>query len=496
MIGKVQAVLRHHCIIMSELKDKPIEHYQMNGPSEPILLHEGPMTLDLEWVASDVERKESDEPFKTTKTHKENITSEEGILKLEWHPTPTIRFELLYPPMLIMVIPLYKHGTLSVTDLDLKEEVYARIIMLEPGDPQYDCHKPSSAMQEGNLARKCVEMGTSYDRLNEVRFHIVNFRTFVCKWRDGEAEGIDWIENGWNIEVNGWDIDLRPAQNCLELINSMNRVGGFAITHVGLLKRIDGKEFSSEQAEKVLDALYYLFAFIRGRWCGIILPRGSAKDMPVWEKWDLTKPISPWGGINNWAASSSVVIDNNLIQQFISKWTIPEWQRDIKPVLNWYVEACLQGGGLEGAIAMTQFGLERLAWIELQNLSFSDLLTRERYDNIPASNKLRWLLTRKKIPVDMKESNLLVYTENNKQRLRHKLDGPELFTFIRNNIVHPEKDETTIPPVEVMRDAYSLGLWYLEMLLLHHLGHTGKCFNRRYGSMMDQVPWSNDEKRE
>jgi hypothetical protein len=363
---------------MPELKDKPIEHYQMNEPSEPIILHVGPMTLDLDWVASDVEEKESDEPFKTTKKHEENIPSEEGILKLEWHPTPKIRFDLPYKSISANFIPLYKHGTLSVTELDLKEEVYAHgPIWLEPDDLQHDYLKPRRAMQEGFLRKKCLEVGTSSDRLAEVRFHVVNFRNLVSKWKDGKTEGrdifkehtkIDWIDFGWNIKVKDWDIDLRPAQNCDELVKSMDRVGGFAITHVGLLKRIDGKEFSSEQAEKVLDALYYLFSFIRGRWCGIVLPKGISRGMVVWEKWNVTKPISSWGYSNNWAASFSAVIDDNLIQQFISKWNNSEWQHDIKPVLNWYIEVCLQAGGLDGAITMTQFGLERLAWIDRKSV--------------------------------------------------------------------------------------------------------------------------------
>lgn len=481
---------------MPELKDKPIEHYRMNEPSEPIILHVGPMTLDLDWVASDVEEKESNEPFKTTKKHQENILSEEGILKWEWHPTPKIRFELRYKGSLAILIPLYKHCTLSVTDLDLKEEGYVHgPIWLEPDNLQHGSLKPLSAMQEGFLRKKCLELGTSFDRLTEVRFHVVNFRNSISKWKDGGTEGrdifkehtkLDWIDFGWNIKVKDWDIELRPAQNCDELVKSMDRVGGFAITHVGLLKRTDGKEFSSEQVEKVLDALYYLFSFIRGRWCGIVLPKGISRGMVVWEKWNLTKPISPWGYNNNWAASLSAVIDDNFIQQFIGKWNDLEWQHDIMPVLNWYIEVCLQAGGLDGAIAMTQFGLERLAWIELRELGFTDLVS-DRYDGIPAHSKLRWLLDNEKIPVDLRGlDNLFEYAKHQKIM---PLDGPQAITYIRNNIVHPEKNEATLPSVKAMGEAYYLGLWYLEMSLLHRLGYNGQYFDRRHGSI-NQVPWS------
>lgn len=482
---------------MTELKDKPIEYYQMKEPSDPIILHKGRMILDLMWIASDVEVKEDpSEPFKTTKEHRHQIISDEGILKLEWHPTLAIKFEIPYKEEPSLIIPGYNKCILSVPDLDLHEEGFAHIVWLEdrwklPPEPRF-------AMQKGFLRKKDIAVGTSPDRLNEVRFHIVNFRKWVSKWKYGGTEGrdiieehtkIDWIDTGWNIRVKDWDLDLRPAQNCDELVDNMGETGGFAITHIGLLKRQDGKEFSSEQAGKVLDALYYLFSFIRGRWCGIVIPRGFSQGMLVWERWDVTKPISIWGYVNNWAASLSAVIDDEFIQRFINKWITPEWQRDLKPILNYYIEACLYAGGIDGSIAMTQFGLERLTWLELREMGFSDLVTRDRYDGIPASNKLRWLLTSEKIPEDL--GDLTNLSEYAKERKLNPLDGPQAITYIRNNIVHPEKEETIIPPPEVMHETFLLSLWYLEMSILHHLGYSGECFDRRSGRTC-KVPWFTD----
>ena len=94
-------------------------------------------------------------------------------------------------------------------------------------------------------------------------------------------------------------------------------------------------------------------------------------------------------------------------------------------------------------------------------------------------------MNKEKIPVDFR--GLTQLSEYAKQKM-NALDGPQAITYIRNNIVHPEKDETSIP-TEVMGEAYYLGLLYLEMSLLHRLEYNGQYFDRRHGSL-NQVPWS------
>lgn len=73
--------------------------------------------------------------------------------------------------------------------------------------------------------------------------------------------------------------------------------------------------------------------------------------------------------------------------------------------------------------------------------------------------------------------------------------GPEILFNIRNDMVHPPKRlvEPEWPDGELLFEAWQLGTWYLELVLLRILGYEGEYWSRvrldRPGADVEPVPW-------
>lgn len=74
--------------------------------------------------------------------------------------------------------------------------------------------------------------------------------------------------------------------------------------------------------------------------------------------------------------------------------------------------------------------------------------------------------------------------------------GPELLFNVRNGVIHPPKElaDPKWPDVDELFEAWQLGTWYLQLVILRLVGYNGEYWSRlRLGrSEMDvaAVPWA------
>ncbi len=75
-----------------------------------------------------------------------------------------------------------------------------------------------------------------------------------------------------------------------------------------------------------------------------------------------------------------------------------------------------------------------------------------------------------------------------------------VFTKIRNNIAHSNKKNTPSPSSIVLFNTMSLGLWYVEMVILAMLEYDGVYSNRlrrpKWAREYDLVPWAEPRESE
>ena len=176
---------------------------------------------------------------------------------------------------------------------------------------------------------------------------------------------------------------------------------------------------------------------------------------------------------------------------YAAAWLSPTWCDAIRTATQLYVEA--NTGDVEKSVIVTQVAFELLAWTRL--VQETGAISQKEWNDksMPFSAKLRRLLESCSIPlsIPLTLDSLQTYC------VLHKLsDGAEAVTNVRNALVHPsptKRKRLQDDPGAVIQ-AWVLGLWYLDLLLLNVCGYTGRYSNRTIsgwrGDEIMAVPWS------
>jgi hypothetical protein len=363
---------------------------------------------------------------------------------------------------------------------------------------------------------------------NELRFHLINFV-------GGHDETIQDGSFMWNgrlrLDNEKFEIIVDFLRNADKLIKKMEKFGGYSITHIGLAKRNTGF-MKYEEADDLLDALYYYFAFLSGRWCGPVLSLGFLNGTKAWEKWDIvtnewyanviesngTDRLVPISGVRDkirltswqsrwvWIKHASNSDLNQVFKGYMEKWGDASWKDSLKTAIFLYVEANQAAGGTEGAIVLAQSALELLASLHADHY-LNKKPCKNRFDDIRADERIRWLLEDLDIPVEIDSEvhpNLTELRNHCKKTLKSEAykDGPAAITLLRNAIIHPSRkkvNKLSETDDKVKLQLLDLSIWYLEMVLLRLFKYTGQYANRiwrfrdnRTGlGFIQQVPWDN-----
>ena len=176
---------------------------------------------------------------------------------------------------------------------------------------------------------------------------------------------------------------------------------------------------------------------------------------------------------------------------YAAAWLSPTWSDAIRTATQLYVEA--NTGDVEKSVLVTQVAFELLAWTRL--VQETGVISQKEWNvkSMPFSAKLRRLLGSCSIPLSIPPTldTLQAYC------VLHKLsDGAEVITNIRNALVHPSptKRKRLRDNPGALIQAWVLGLWYLDLVLLHICGYKGRYSNRTItsgwrGVEVMRVPW-------
>jgi hypothetical protein len=144
-------------------------------------------------------------------------------------------------------------------------------------------------------------------------------------------------------------------------------------------------------------------------------------------------------------------------------------------------------------IAAIGAGLELLAWDQLVedpgDCSLSKTERRHQYRARSASDNFRLLLERASIDVEVpKILNRYASDKND------TASGAVVIAALRNSVMHPRRrDGELLVPVEVWAEGWQLGMHYLELLILHRVGYSGRYSDRFRSGWVGRtfgVPWA------
>ena len=269
-------------------------------------------------------------------------------------------------------------------------------------------------------------------KVSFIIFHVTNFIDYHGRGVRDEAGRKSWASRSV-IEAGEWRITIDKIEDAKRLFEGLKAIGGFAITHVGRLERVDGKKFDAKKSDGVFEVMFRYLSFCRGEWVAPILPIGfDANGDRVWEKWRSWK-IERWKNVDNWFNWHSEEGLSKGFPGFFTKWQDEKWQVVLLLSNHWYVEANMSAGGQEGSVILAQAAFELLGWTHL--VDEQSALSDKGYEKLDAADKLRLLLMSCGIPAAIPATLARLATCGQAKGNDWK-DGPEMLTEVRNALVH------------------------------------------------------------
>ena len=429
--------------------------------NEPILLYEGSLDID----------------------QGERKVSGPGSITFRWLPVPAPRFQIEHSAS-------KNDLALGYALLSVRGAIMASKAIVDNSRLDISGTKKS---WEASGWFSTLETGKGKGtELTSVIFHVPNFVDFLgSPIRERGKQQVRMARAVF--EGEGWRVVLDALSTTNEkFLAQLKGNGGYAITHVGRFERVNGESFNTEAARDFMGSLCYFLSFCRGMWIAPVLPVGfDSKGTRAWEEWrDWT--IDRFLSVNRWINEFSTESFSGAFPGFLSRSMDKTWGEPIRLSLWWYMESNKRAGGHEGSMILAQSAFELLAWTLL--VEDHRILSADGFEKLPASDKLRLLLSHCKIPLAVPVHLI----ELQKLSKKHNwADGPHAITEMRNSLTHPKPKKRSrvldAEPIAVF-EAWSLSIWYLELVLLWLFEYKGSYTNLlRRGctsqEAVELVPW-------
>lgn len=321
---------------------------------------------------------------------------------------------------------------------------------------------------------------------NKIVFHLFNFEDF-----DGAGSSLQTEGNArkrFTLSWKSYQITVQSVFSVKDNITTLKNEGGYRLTQMGQIVKIDSTPFQEDEVKNYLDALRYFISFTKGSWCSPVCPVGlDNNDNATW--YSLNSPDKQWQSFSSWFDEKHANELEVFFPSFMELWEQEKWQDTIKEVLYWYLNANDPGRGVDAGLILGQAALERFSYEYVVNEK--KLLSPKGFKDLWASDKYRLLFSSLNIPLEIPSQCTDMLASANQYNW---LDAPHALTEIRNALVHPEHKKHGQISTELFIEAWNLSLWYLEMTILAIAGYKGTYANRlikqRWVGSVESVPWS------
>jgi hypothetical protein len=432
-------------------------HYEAEEPNQPILLYEGDLQIEMA----------------------ETEVTGSGKIRFKWFPYPQVEFSAF-----VNELPNSNVGEALLKLPGVENSVRVFISSTNHSDSA-----TGTSMQITGRLKERMEIGSSHC-LSYVQFHLTNFTRFVGNENAVIKEGtVKSLAKRIAFEQDDWRVTIDEFQTTKSRLESVKSQGGYVITHVGKLEKLDGTTFAEEDTRQLLECLSHFLSFVQGfRVAPLLLVGYDSMDLPVWKESSVSN-AAPWKSVFTWSDGLIFRDIATVVPGFFSWWK--NWGNSARIVIHWYLESLAEAGAIEGACILEGAALELLAWVKFEDEFRNDdnlLEEQKRFKSLSLSRKLNRLLESsdipQAIPAELDTLISLAACQNWK-------NAAHAFCDIRNDITHaaPENRGRIINiPVAARVEAWKLGLWYVELILLRLFNYKGRYSNRFYYGE-ELVPW-------
>ena len=324
-------------------------------------------------------------------------------------------------------------------------------------------------------------MGKTTTQMARLLFHIFSLEatTMPMFLRTKHFQSDDYE----HIEINDplWSVRISTLRSQDNQSGYPYSAGRYRLTHVVEVRKEDYSTFSGQEAETVLDACRFMLSFSKGNNCVPVCPVGlNQSGTPVWSQW--SSPHEWELHAANWCADCEPDALISLFPGFMRMWGMENWRDALKDVIWWYVNANHSYQSKDVGIVFSQTAIERLSY---EYCVEERVLVREQgFRALPAADQYRLLLSSLSIPLDIPNGAIHLQAAASGRNWK---DAPQALTEIRNKLVHGGARKANLSE-DCYRDAHSLAMWFLEMVLLRLFRYDGVHWNRS-DRRREPVPW-------
>lgn len=412
----------------------------------------------------------------------------QGRIALEWLPRPSIRFHI--DSTIKNRADVFSNNLLG--EYELVTKTFSRSFRAHVTEMNISIE--SNAHVQGLVENDVFPLDL---KIGSALFSLANFNTFGRHVRNAAGCSVRTARS--EFEADGWKVTLDAIQDRdSKLQHELKATGGYGITHTGLIERTDNSAFRSDDLKDLLDDLFWFFSFCRGFKTAPLLVKMFDKGQISHWLHISCPTIDPWQTRRLWFDNIRCTLAS-VFPGFIRRVRQPLWTKPIKNAIHWYLEVHAQAGAVEGAIVFGQTALEMLGWTLL--VDEKRLLSDKGYNDLPAADKIRILLSTcgipLKIPAILMNLNQAAMSENWQ-------DGAQCVAEIRNAVVHANtKKRKKLGQLSFVAkiDTWQLCIWYLELVLLRLFDYSGEYANRMdsgqwKGENTQLVPWAKNDSQE
>lgn len=395
-----------------------------------------------------------------------------AVLRFSWLPSTRVTFDLedveIRPTML----------TGSPTSIRLHDEDDAVI------DVRLTTFQIGASSRVAGVCLPTTLGGGKRGKTDRVTFILPNWPQMLGGILDDGA-GNMWAGRV-TLEGGGWRCHLDARFDLRAVTDRLRADGGFAATHIGELRRIDGKAFSMAKAREFARALRYYLAFARGFWTPPLLATGFRHDGAVWREWSGLS-VDPWRCNRTWFNLHNPEPLINAFPAFMSRWLNPEWRESLELAISWLVEAN-PSDPAESSVILGKVALELLGWMILvEDEKVTSAKTWDSGRN-RAERHIASLLDRLQIDRAIPKQDRALRALAAREGWQ---DAARAIVGFRNKLVHPRHRAGDILEMPVMArvELAELVSSYIELALLYFCGYRGEYLDAST-RQMHVVPWA------
>ena len=314
--------------------------------------------------------------------------------------------------------------------------------------------------------RPCVVLDLN-DPIHEVRFEVMNFTG-------------DVLNRPVTLSTACWNLELTPVQHRSKLVEKLDDSAGFGITHEAMFTRNDCRCFQVDEVQSLLNAVDTFLSFLCGSACATTNVAGmDAKGNTVWRRWG-PRHVSDWKRERSWSDITTSHEISGLFPGFIEIYLKnPE---HVGRIVRLYISSN-ENDSVDMSIIMNQIAFEVVMTI---------LMDTERRSKGKPGNRIAEMLSSLEIENVVPDYFDALLTLAEKRGWAH---GPHALIKIRNSLVHAD-NKLGLISIDAYFEAKQLGLWYLELLLLHSFGYEGEYASRlkpvQKAGETELVPWAKE----